>query len=217
MLAFFAVLGPGLITASADNDAQGITTYSVVGAHTGYKLLWLLGLGLLALLVTQEAGARLGMVTGKGLGSLIRERYGVRPAAGAMALLLVANLGTTAAEFAGIAAVLEIFHVSRYAGVPIVAALVFVMVSRGSYKRVERVFLALSLVYVSYVLSGFMAHPDWSEAFHSVASPHFELTNTFLLAAVALAGHRVVDEDAPLHGGEKREPGLPPGVTPRRR
>jgi len=191
ILAFFAVMGPGLITASADNDAQGITTYAVTGARTGYSLLWLLLLVLVSLVVTQEIGARLGMVTGKGLGSLIRERYGVRPAAGAMALLLLANLGTTTAEFAGIAAALQIFGISKFISVPSTAVLAFFMISRGSYKRVERIFLIMSLLYVSYVLSGFLAHPDWSEALHATVTPHFTFSTLFLLTAIAMVGTTV--------------------------
>jgi len=191
ILAFLAVMGPGLITASADNDAQGITTYAVTGARTGYSLLWLLLIVLVSLVVTQEIGARLGMVTGKGLGSLIRERYGVRPAASAMALLLVANLGTTTAEFAGVAAALEIFGVSKFVSVPITALLAFAMISRGSYKRVERIFLVMSLLYVSYVMSGFLAHPNWKEAVHASVTPHFTFSSLFLLTAIAMVGTTV--------------------------
>ena len=173
LVAFFAVVGPGLIAASADNDAHGITTYSLVGARTGYELLWLLVFAGLALIVTQEIGARIGIATGKGLGALIRERFGVRPAAAAMMLLLVANLATTAAEFAGIAAALEIFGVTKYVSVPVAAVLVLVLVAKGGYRRIERVFLALSAVYVSYIISGFLAHPDWSTAAHGFIAPHF--------------------------------------------
>ena len=149
LVAFLAVAGPGLITASADNDAQGITTYSLVGAKTGYALLWLIPIAAVALAVTQEIGARIGIVTGKGLGALIRERFGVRPAALAMLLLLVANVGTTAAEFAGIAAALEIFGVTKYVSVPLAAVGVLWLVAKGGYKRIERVFLALSAVHVA--------------------------------------------------------------------
>jgi NRAMP (natural resistance-associated macrophage protein)-like metal ion transporter len=191
VLAFLAVLGPGVITASADNDAQGITTYSITGAKTGFALLWLLFLMLFSLSVTQEMGARLGMATGKGLGALIRERYGVRSAAIAMALLVVANLGTSAAEFAGIAAALEIFGVSKFISVPIAALVVFLLVSRGSYKRVERVFLVLSSFYIAYVISVFLAHPHWGEAFHHMVVPHMEWTSAFVLTAVALVGTTV--------------------------
>jgi len=189
-VAFLAVLGPGLIAASADNDAQGITTYSIIGARFGYELLWLTLIAGVALLVTQEIGARLGMVTGKGLSALIRERHGVRAAAAVMLLLLVANLGTTAAEFAGMAAAMEVFHVSRYIAVPLGAALVLVLILRGSYRRIERVFLVMSLFYVTYVISGILAHPDWGEAVHGLV-PSVQWNGRFLLAAVALVGTTV--------------------------
>jgi Mn2+/Fe2+ NRAMP family transporter len=185
------VVGPGLITASADNDAQGITTYSLVGARTGYALLWVLPLALIALVVTQEIGARIGIVTGKGLGALIRERFGVRPAALAMLLLLVANLATTAAEFAGVAAALEIFGVSKYVSVPIAAVLVLVLVAKGGYRRVERVLLVLSSVFVAYVISGILAHPDWQAAFHGLTTPTFEQSPIFVLTAVGMVGTTV--------------------------
>lgn len=191
MLGFLAVLGPGLITASADNDAQGITTYSLAGAQTGYRLLWLLILVVIALGVTQEMGARLGMATGKGLGALIRERFGVRAAAWAMGLLLIANLGTIAAEFAGIATALQIVNVPKYASVPISAAAVFMLIARGSYKRVERIFLVLSLVYLSYVISGVLANPDWGGAARNMIAPSVTPSRTFLLAAVTLVGTTV--------------------------
>jgi NRAMP (natural resistance-associated macrophage protein)-like metal ion transporter len=184
------VLGPGLIAASADNDAQGITTYSIIGARFGYELLWLTLIAGVALLVTQEIGARLGMVTGKGLSALIRERHGVRAAAAVMLLLLVANLGTTAAEFAGMAAAMEVFHVSRYIAVPLGAALVLVLILRGSYRRIERVFLVMSLFYVTYVISGILAHPDWGAAAQGLV-PSVQWNGRFLLAAVALVGTTV--------------------------
>lgn len=191
MLAFFAVVGPGLITASADNDAQGITTYSLVGARTGYGLLWLLIPAMIALVVTQEIGARIGIVTGKGLGALIRERFGVRPAAFAMLMLLVANLATTAAEFAGIAASLEIFGVSKYISVPVAAVLVLVLVAKGGYKRVERVLLVLSAVFIAYVISGLLAHPDWGQAVHGLLTPTFGGKSIFVLTAVGMVGTTV--------------------------
>ncbi len=191
LIAFLAVVGPGIIAASADNDAQGITTYSLVGARTGYGLLWLLIPAGIALVVTQEIGARIGMTTGKGLGALIRERFGVRPAATAMLLLLLANLGTTAAEFAGIAASLEIFGVSRYISVPVAAILVTVLVARGTFRRIERVFLALSAFYIAYVVSGLLAHPEWGKALDGFVTPSLSLTPTVLLVAVGMVGTTV--------------------------
>jgi Mn2+/Fe2+ NRAMP family transporter len=191
LVAFLAVVGPGLITASADNDAQGITTYSLVGAKTGYALLWVLPLALVALVVTQEIGARIGLVTGKGLGALIRERFGVRPAAVAMLLLLVANLATTAAEFAGVAASLEIFGVSRYISVPLAAILVLVVVAKGGYRRVERVLLIGSAVFAAYIIAGVLAHPDWTAAFQGFVTPSFEKDPIFILTAVGMVGTTV--------------------------
>jgi NRAMP (natural resistance-associated macrophage protein)-like metal ion transporter len=191
LVAFLAVMGPGLISASADNDAQGITTYSIVGAKFGYELLWLAVVGMLALVVTQEVGARLGVVTGKGLAALIRERFGVRPAAAAMVLLLLANLGTTAAEFAGMAAAMEVFHVSRYIAVPLGAAFVTILILRGTYKRIQQVFIVMSLFYVSYVISGIMAHPDWHAALHGLVVPTIHTNSAFLLTAVAMVGTTV--------------------------
>lgn len=191
LLAFLAVVGPGLIAASADNDAQGITTYTLAGARTGYRLLWLLILVVVALVVTQEIGARLGMATGKGLGALIRERYGVKAAAWAMGLLLVANLGTIAAEFAGIAAAMEIFHISRFVSVPVAAVAVFLLITGGSYKRVERLFLVLSLVFLAYIISGVLAHPDWGDAVKGALVPSVHMSRTFLLASVTVVGTTV--------------------------
>jgi Mn2+/Fe2+ NRAMP family transporter len=191
LIAFLAVVGPGLIAASADNDAQGITTYSVAGADYGYRLLWLLFLISFSLAVTQEIGARLGMVTGKGLAALIRERFGVRPTAWAMALLLIANLGTTAAEFAGVAAAMEIFHVSRFISVPVAAIAVVLLVARGSYRKIERIFLVLSALFLAYVVSGMLAHPDWEAAFKGLVAPSFTPSAKFILAGVALVGTTV--------------------------
>ena len=211
LLAFLAVVGPGLITASADNDAQGITTYSLTGSRTGYSLLWVLPLALIALLVTQEIGARLGIVTGKGLGALIRERFGVRPTAFAMLMLLVANLGTTTAEFAGIAASLEIFGVSKYISVPVAAVLVLVLVAKGGYRRVERVLLLLSAVYIAYVVSGLLAHPDWGQAAHGLVTPTFGGKSIFVLTAVGMVGTTVTPWGQFFIQGYVVDKGLGPG------
>ena len=191
IVVFLGVLGPGLITASADNDAQGVTTYAQVGAQQGYRLLWLLLIVTFSLAVTQEIGARLGIATGKGLAALIRERFGLRAASWAMLLLLIANLGTTAAEFAGLAAALELLHVSKFVSVPVGAVLVFVLISRGTYRRVERVFLVLSVIYIVYVVSGLLAHPAWPTALRNTVMPSFTPTTAFMLAAVGLVGTTV--------------------------
>src|SRR6185312_10698909 len=159
-----AVLGPGIIAGSVDNDAGGIATYSIAGANFGTTLLWVLLLTTIALAITQEVGARMGLVTGKGLASLIREKFGVRWTTFIMAVLLIANIGTIAAEFAGIAAALEIFNVSKFISVPIAAIAVFLLVTRWSFRKLEKVFLALSAFYLVYVISAFLAHPDFANS-----------------------------------------------------
>jgi NRAMP (natural resistance-associated macrophage protein)-like metal ion transporter len=155
-----AVVGPGLLAGLSDDDPAGITTYSSLGAEYGYRLLWVLLLSTIALALFHDLGARMGIVTGQGLAGLIRETYGVRKGGVALAMLVVANTGTTCAEFAGIAAGFELFGVSRYVSVPIAAAGVSFLVLRGSFHRVERVLLAVSAVFVTYILSGALAHPD---------------------------------------------------------
>jgi len=187
-LAFLAVMGPGIITASADNDAGGITTYSIVGAHFGYSLLWALVLVTISLAVTQEIAARTGAVTGKGLAALIRENYGVRITFGAMLALMVANQATTISEFAGVAASLELFGLPRVVGVPIVGALVWYLVIRGNYKNVEKVFLVLSAFYLAYVVTGILAHPPWGEVLRQTVTPSFSLDSGYLLTFIAMVG-----------------------------
>src|SRR6266516_2753892 len=154
-LTFLAVFGPGLITASVDNDAGGITTYSVAGSNYGYTLLWTLLPITVALIVVQEMCARMGVVTGKGLSDLIRENFGVKATFYVMLALVIANLGNTMAEFAGVAEALEIFGVSRYLSVPLVAFVVWLLVLKGSARVVERIFLAACIFYVAYVIAGF--------------------------------------------------------------
>ena len=189
LLALLAVLGPGLIAAAADNDPGGITTYSVVGAQFGYSFLWIILLVTVALAITQEMGARAGIATGKGLASLIRERFGVRWTAVALLATLFANLGTTVMEFAGIAAGLELFGVSRYISIPVSALLIFFLVTRGNYKRVERIFLGFSVIYLSYIASGLLAQPDWGEVLKGTFVPSFQFDNSdFVLAFIATVG-----------------------------
>ncbi len=188
LLLFLAVMGPGIITGLADDDAGGITTYSVAGANYKYELLWILVLITFVLAMTQEMCARMGVVTQKGLGELIRENFGVKWTMFALSTLFVANLATTVAEFAGIAASLEIFHVSRYFSVPIAAAAIWLLVVRGSFKVVERVFLGISLVYVAYVVSGALAHPDWSVVMRATVTPHLSMRPGFLFLAIAVIG-----------------------------
>ena len=189
LVLFLSILGPGLITSSADNDAGGIFTYAQAGAKYGYDMLWLLAITTLALLVVQEFNARLGVVTGKGLADLIRERFGVRITMLAMVLLLIANVATTVAEFAGIALAGEAFNISRYVTVPLAAIMVWFLVLRGTYAVVEKVFLALSVIYFSYIISGFLVHPDWGQLLQHTVHPHTNLLDSgYLLLAVALVG-----------------------------
>ena len=188
LLLFLALLGPGLITANADNDAGGIATYSIAGARFGYGMLWMLLLITFSLAVTQEMGARMGVVTGQGLAALIRERFRLKLTVVAMAAMLVANLGTTISEFSGIASSFQIFGASKYYTVPFVAAFIWLLVVRGSYKIAERVFLAFSSFYLTYVVSGFMAHPDWGEALHRTVVPSFQMNAGYILLFIAVIG-----------------------------
>ncbi len=185
---FLAVVGPGIITANVDNDAGGITTYSLAGASFGYKLLWTLIPITVALIVVQEMCARMGAVTGKGLADLIRERFGVKITFYAMLGLLLADLGNTISEFAGVAASMELFGVNKYISVPLGALLVWGLVVRGSYKSVERVFLVACLLYLSYVASGFLASPPWGEVMRDLVVPSFSLNSSYLTMLVGVVG-----------------------------
>ncbi|MGI8771674.1 MAG: NRAMP family divalent metal transporter [Acidobacteriaceae bacterium] len=164
ILIFLAVLGPGFITANVDNDAGGILTYSQAGAQYGYGLLWTMLPITLALIVVQEMCARMGVVTGKGLSDLIREEFGLRWTALMMLLLVVVNFGLVVTEFIGISGSLELFHISRYISVPVCALLVWLLVVRGDYKSVEKVFLSASLFYIAYIITGVLSGPSWREA-----------------------------------------------------
>src|SRR5581483_120108 len=188
LFAFLAVVGPGIITANADNDAGGITTYSIVGAHYGYSLLWALALVTISLAVTQEVGARTGAVTGKGLAALIRENYGVRITFASMLALLVANQATTISEFAGVAASLELFGIPRWVGVPVVALIVWYVVTHGNYKDVEKIFLLSSLFFLAYVVSGILVSPPWGQVLRETITPSFSLDAGYLLTFVAMVG-----------------------------
>ncbi|HXD33432.1 MAG TPA: Nramp family divalent metal transporter [Pyrinomonadaceae bacterium] len=188
LLAYLAILGPGMITANAGNDAGGIATYASVGAEHGYRLLWILIPVTISLGLVQEMCARMGAVTGKGLADLIRERFGVRWTALVMLTLLIANAGVTVSEFVGIAAATELFGIPRLISVPIVAMAIWWLIVKGSYKRVERVFLLMSLVFLGYIISAFMARPDWAEVGVSLVRPSFSLQPTFLFTFIALVG-----------------------------
>lgn len=185
---FLAVVGPGIITGNVDNDAGGITTYSIAGAHYGYSMLWVLFLTTIALVVVQEMSARLGAVTGKGLSDLIRERFGVRIAVVTIALLVLANIATTISEFAGVAAAAEILGVSRYIAVPLVALFVWVLVLRGSFRLVERTMLLLVAVFGTYIISGFMAKPDWGEVFRGLVTPTLGSGTDYYMLVIAIIG-----------------------------
>jgi len=187
-LAFLAVLGPGIITASADNDAGGITTYSIAGAQFGYGLLWILLLTTFSLGITQEMGARMGIVTGKGLAALIREKFGIRWTGFAMLALLIANFGSTAADIAGIGAALEIFGVSKYISVPVALMALFLLVFKGNFRWVERIFLFSAALYIAYIVSGIQAHPDWGAAFKNTVVPSFQLRRDYIIAFIATIG-----------------------------
>jgi Mn2+/Fe2+ NRAMP family transporter len=187
-LALLAVLGPGLLAGLSDDDPAGVTTYSILGADYGYRLLWVLLLSTVALILFHELGARMGIVTGQGLAGLIRQRYGVRTAAGGLLALVMANVGTMCAELAGVAAALELAGVTRYLSVPLAALGVSLLVLRGSFKRVEHVLLALSAVFVAYIVSGLLAHPDWGAAAHGLFVPSLPGSREALLAATATVG-----------------------------
>lgn len=191
IFAYLAVMGPGLITAAANNDAGGIATYSQVGARFGLDMLWILVALTVLLAITQEMGARMGAVTGKGLADLIREEFGVRAVVFALVTLLVANLGITASEFAGVASGFELFGISKYFAVPIVAGLVWWFISSGSFRRVERIFLVFVLFYLAYVVSGFIAHPPWGQVFKALVVPRWNPDPAFLVLAIALTGTTV--------------------------
>ncbi len=181
-------MGPGIITASVDQDAGGITTYSVAGAQFGYTHLWSLPLIILALAVVQEMGTRMGVVTGRGLADLIRERFGVRFTLIAMAILVLANVANTASEFAGVAASLEIFGISRLWSVPFAAVLVFCLVAQGTYKAIERIFLVASAVYAVYFLSAFLADPPWATILRQTVRPTFSLQGGYLTTLITIVG-----------------------------
>jgi NRAMP (natural resistance-associated macrophage protein)-like metal ion transporter len=175
----FAVVGPGFITANVDNDAGGIYTYSLAGAKFGYELLWTILPMTLALVVVQEMCARMGAVTGKGLSDLIREEYGLRTTFIMMLLLVITNFSNVVAEFAGIASSLELFKISKYVSVPLAALLVWLIIVKGNYKTVEKVFLVASLFYIAYIIAGVMARPNWIQAIVSTVKPPSapEITN----------------------------------------
>jgi Mn2+/Fe2+ NRAMP family transporter len=187
-IAFFAVDGPGFITANVDNDPGGILVYSQAGARLGYTLLWTLIPITIALIVVQEMAARMGAVTGKGLADLIREEFGLRATFFTMAILGIADFGNIMAEFAGLATGMGIFHISKYIVVPLGALLVWGVVVRGSYKPVEKILILLSLIYFTYPISAILAHPDWHQAIKDTFVPVVSKQSEYLLLVVGLVG-----------------------------
>ena len=185
---FFALIGPGIITSNVDNDAGGITTYSLAGSEYGLTLLWTLIPITFALIIIQEMCARMGVVSGKGLSDLIRERFGAKATFYLMIALFLTNLGNTLSEFAGVAASLEIFGVSKYLSVPLSAFFVWWLVVKGSYKSVEKAFLVACLFYISYIVSGFLAGPDWGQIQTQLFTPTIRFEPGFLTMAVGVVG-----------------------------
>ena len=189
MVAVLGVLGPGLVSGFADNDAGGITTYSLAGARFGYSLLWVILASQVVLFFTQEVGARLGLATGKGLMGLIRERWGVRWAAFAAAMMLLANLGSTVAEFAGIGSALSLFGIPPQISAAVAAVVVVSLIALGSYSRIQYLFVGIGLfVSVAYVISANIAHPAWDVAFHSLIVPQLQSSPAYWLMVVGTVG-----------------------------
>ncbi|MEN9325526.1 MAG: hypothetical protein RL414_1280 [Actinomycetota bacterium] len=186
--ALLSVMGPGIIAGLSDDDPAGITTYSQLGAKFAYQLLWVLVISTVALILFQDLGARIGVVTRQGLIGLVRQKYGARSGTLSAIALIVANFGTLTAEFAGIAAAGQLFGYSRFITVPVAALVVSFLVLRGSFARVEKVFFALSAVFLAYIIAGFMAHPDWSAAARGVFVPTMPLTHDAFYIATATLG-----------------------------
>ena len=187
-LIFLSVMGPGIINANVDNDAGGITTYSVAGAHFGYALIWSFIPIIIALVIIQEMCSRMAVVTGKGLADLIREEFGVRVTFYAMTVLVFSNIFNTISEFAGIAASAELFGISKYLLVPVCALFVWWLIVKGTYKSVEKVFLVACLFYVCYIVSGFLSKPDWKMVAESSISPSFQFDKTYIFMLIGVVG-----------------------------
>lgn len=188
LLLVLAAMGPGIVTAMAGNDAGGISTYSTAGANFGFATLWVVPVMCVLLIIVETCAGRMGAVTGKGFAALIRERFGIRLTALAMLALLIGNVATTFSEFAGIASGMEMFGVSKYISVPVAAFTVWILIVGGSYKRVQRVFLALSLVFITYIVAAFLADPDWESALSSTVVPHVVGESSFISLVIAMIG-----------------------------
>jgi len=188
LLFIITIIGPGLITVNAGNDAGGITTYASVGASYGYKMLWGLLVITFSLAVIQEMNARMAVVTGKGLSDLIREKFGVKLTFFAMTILLIANIGVVLGDFAGIAASLELFNISKYISIPVVSIMIWLLVTKGSYKKVEKIFLLFTFLFFSYIVSAFIIKPNWGIVFKAMITPTIEINTGFLLTFIGLIG-----------------------------
>ncbi len=188
LLMALTAMGPGIVTAMAGNDAGGISTYSSAGATFGFKTLWVIPIMCIMLAIVEITAARMGAVTGKGFAALIREKFGIRLTALAMAALLIGNVATTFSEFAGIASGMEMFGVSKYISVPVAAIAVWILIVGGSYKRVQNVFIALSFVFLTYVIAAFMAQPDWTSALEATVMPSFESNASYASLLIAMVG-----------------------------
>jgi Mn2+/Fe2+ NRAMP family transporter len=188
IIIFLSIMGPGIITANIDNDASGITTYSVVGARFGYSLLWILIPTTIALVVIQEMVGRMGVITGKGLSDLIRENYGVKTTFFMMLGLLIANFGNTVANFAGWAASMEILGFTKYVMVPLGAVTIWILVTKGSYRFVEIILLYACIIFVGYIISGVMAKPDWNTVVKQTFLPKLQWNSEYIMMSIAIIG-----------------------------
>jgi Mn2+/Fe2+ NRAMP family transporter len=217
LLAFLAVLGPGVIAANAGNDAGGIATYASAGSQFVYRTLFLMVLVTIALVIVQEMAARLGAYTGEGLVSLIREQFSLRVGTFAVVTLLIANLALVIAEFAGIGAALEIFSVSRYVSVPIAAVGIWAVVIFGSYRWAERIFLLLSVSFLAYPIALVLGHPDWGQVATNSLWPHFVADHDFVILAVALVGTTITPYMQLYQASAVADRGIGPDDYPRER
>ncbi len=188
---FLSIMGPGIISANVDHDASGITTYSVAGARFGYSILWILLPTTIALAVIQEMVARMGVVTGKGLSDLIRENYGVKATFYMMVALFLANFGTTIANFAGVAASMEIVGLTKYIMVPLGAVTIWILVMKGSYRSVEKILLIACLLYFGYVIAGFLAKPSWGAVLKSAVIPQVQWNPEYIILSIGIIGTTV--------------------------
>ncbi len=216
-LLVLAAMGPGIVTAMAGNDAGGISTYSTAGASFGFRTLWVIPIMCIMLALVELTAAKMGAVTGKGFAALIRERFGIRAAAFAMAALLIGNIAPTFSEFAGIASGMEMFGVSRFFSVPVAAVAVWLLIVGGSYKRVQNVFMTLSLVFLTYVVAAFMAGPDWEEAALATFVPQMEGSAAYLSLVIAMIGTTIAPWMMFFNQSNVVEKGMDPSDLPLQR